>query len=49
MSYEELHTALMWIHVKLILEIIMGISNNMFRYTQFSNCHYGLRIYNIAD
>jgi hypothetical protein len=49
MSYEELHTALMRIRVKLILEIIMDISNNMYRYTQFSKCHYALRIYNITD
>jgi len=49
MSYEELHTALMWIHVKLILEIIKDISNNMYRHTQFSKCHYGLWIYNITD
>jgi hypothetical protein len=49
MSYEELHTALMWIHVKLIFEIIMDISNNMYKYTQFSKCHYALWIYNITD
>jgi hypothetical protein len=49
MSYEELHTGLMQIHVELILETITDISKNMYRYTQFSKLHYFLWIYNISD
>jgi hypothetical protein len=39
----------MWIHVELILETIMDISKNMYRYTLFSKLHYVLGIYNIND
>lgn len=49
MSYEELHTALTPIHVELILEIIMDISSNKYRYKQFSKWHYALWICNITE